>query len=170
MGAVFRCEAVFCCDDFFSCEVVSRCDDFSRTGDFSRTCAIAKAAAEDHPSALGTGFGPHIDKQVGGPHYLLIVFDDNNGVAQVAKALQDRDKSLSITGMQTYRRFIEYIHRTHQRTAQGGHQIDSLTLAAAQTVRAAVQGQIGQTHVGNIAKPRQHLVYGLAGNIPVRFA
>ena len=98
------------------------------------------------------------------------MFDDNNGVAQVAKALQNRDKSLGITGMQTNRRFIEYIHRTHQRTAQGGHQIDSLTLSAAQTVRAAVQGQIGQAHVGNIAKPRQHLVYGLAGNIPVRFA
>ena len=139
--AAFWCYGFFCCDDFFCCEVVSRCDDFSRTG------AVAKAAAEDHPSALGTGFGSHIDKQVGGPHYLLIVLDDNNGVAQVAKALQDRDKSLGVTGMQTNRRFIEYIHRTHQRTAQGGHQIDSLTLAAAQTVRAAVQGQIGQTHV-----------------------
>ena len=74
-------------------------------------------------------------------------------IAEVAQPLHHRYETLRITRMQPDARFIQYIHRTDQRTAQRIGQMDALRLPARKRARSAVQTQIRHAHLQQIRKP-----------------
>ncbi len=49
---------------------------------------------------------PQIDDVIGPRHRLLVVFDDQDGVAHIAQALQSLDQRLVVAGVQADRRLI----------------------------------------------------------------
>src|SRR5207237_123898 len=49
---------------------------------------LVEGAGADHFAAVDSGAGPHVDHMVGGADRLLVMLDDEYGIAEAAEALQ----------------------------------------------------------------------------------
>ena len=79
------------------------------------------------------------------------MLDNHDGVAQVAQLLEHLDEAVSVARVEAYGGLVEDVHAAHQRAAKRGGQVDALALAAAETVGEAVQRQVSQAHVEQVA-------------------
>ena len=64
---------------------------------------IGRRSRRDYVSAVDAGAGPHVDHVIGGTDCILVVFDDDNGIADIAQALERLDQALVVTLMKTDR-------------------------------------------------------------------
>ena len=78
------------------------------------------------------GPGPQVDDEVGGADRLLVVLDDEHGVAEVAQPLQGVEEPPVVPLVQADRRLVEDVEHPHQARADLGGQPDALALAARQ--------------------------------------
>ena len=69
---------------------------------------------EDNLSAQSSGIRTDIDQIVGSAHDLLVVLDDDDGVAQRLQFLQHMDQTVGVASMQADARLVEDIERSHQ--------------------------------------------------------
>src|SRR5690554_583478 len=69
------------------------------------------SACKNQLSAIYTCFWTDINQIICRFHHLLLVFYNNNGVANVAKRFEYADQTLCISWMQTDARLIQYIYR-----------------------------------------------------------
>ena len=99
------------------------------------TCA-ARALGDDL-AAVHAGAGAHVDQPVGGAHRLLVVLDDDHGVAEVAQALERRDQPAVVALVQPDRRLVEDVEHAHEARADLRREPDALRLAAGQRRGAA---------------------------------
>ena len=95
---------------------------------------------------MHTGTGADIHNIISLAHGILIVFDHDQGVAQVAQALHGGDQFIIVALVQADARLVQHVQHTGQRAADLGGQADTLALTARQGCRAARQGQIAQTY------------------------
>ena len=109
--------------DFF---VGSRADDFA--------AAFAGARAE-------------IENVVGGAHDVGIVLDDENGVSQVAQAVQDLDQPVGVAAVQADGRLVEHVERADQTRAERGCQLDALRFAAGERRGEAIEREVFEADV-----------------------
>ena len=98
-------------------------------------------------------------------HHVFVVFYDDHRVAQVAQLLQRRDEPLVVALVQSDAGLIQNIEHVHQLTAYLRRQTDTLTLAARQRCRLAVQCQIVQSHIEQEIQTRAYLLQYLCGNL-----
>ena len=108
----------------------------------------------DDPAARLPRARSDVDDPVRGLHGLLVVLDDDEGVAEVPKALQGRDELAVIALVQADRGLVE--HADEARADLGG-QADALRLAARERPSAAREGQVGQPHVDQEGQARLDL-------------
>ena len=99
----------------------------------------AGSAFEEELSAEASGAGSEVNDAVGRLDHFGVVLDDDDRVAPVGQAAQDRQQPPRVGGMETDRRFVENIERPGQRAAQGGSEADALRLAPGQGPRRARQ-------------------------------
>ena len=78
---------------------------------------LAYPSLVDDLASIYSCLRTYVYEQVCCPHYLLIVFHDNNGVTQVTQPLQHRDKTFCITRMQSDARLIQNVKGAYKRTA-----------------------------------------------------
>ena len=71
-----------------------------------------------------------------------IVFDDDEGIAEVAKGFHDFDELEAIAGMESCRRFIEDVERIRKTASEAASQVETLCFAAAEGSRAPMERQI----------------------------
>ena len=76
--------------------------------------------------------GPDVDHPVGRPDRLLVVLDDEHGVAEVAQPRQRRDQLRVVALVEPDRRLVEDVQHAHQRRPDLGREPDPLGLAARQ--------------------------------------
>src|SRR5207244_9201880 len=57
---------------------------------------------------------PNIEQMIGSAHHLSIMLDDEDGVSDVAKAVQQPNQTIVIARMQSNRRLVEDVKRAHQ--------------------------------------------------------
>ena len=107
---------------------------------------LGRADRDDLP-AVHAGTGSHVHEVVGVHHGVLVVLDDDQGVAQVAQVLQRADQAVVVLGVQPDAGFVEDVQHAGQPAADLGGQPDALRLPAAQGVRGAVQAQVVQADV-----------------------
>ncbi len=88
-----------------------------------------------------------VDDVVRGAHRVLVMFDDDHGVADVAQAKQSRDQAVIVSGMKTNGRLVQNIENPHQPGANLRRQADSLRLAPRERRRRPFEAQIVQAHV-----------------------
>ena len=93
---------------------------------------------------LTPGPGPEIDEPVGRAHRVLVVLDDDHGVAQVAQPLQGGDQAVVVARVQADRRLVEDVEHADQPAADLAGQADALGLAAGERRRRAVERQVVQ--------------------------
>jgi hypothetical protein len=105
-------------------------------------------------AAVLPGTGADVDDVVGDPDGLLVVFDDDQGVAQVAEADQGLDEPLVVPLMEPDRGLVEDVEHPHQTRADLGGEPDPLRLPAGEGGRRPGQGQVVEpTSSRNLSGP-----------------
>ena len=74
---------------------------------------VARRAFRDHLSPVLARAGPHVDEPVGGAH-LLVVLDDEHGVAEVAKPLERPDEPSVVALVEPDRGLVEDVEHPHE--------------------------------------------------------
>ena len=114
---------------------------------------VGQAALADDLATVHAGTGADVQDVVGGADRVLVVFDHNHRVAQVAQAGEGAQQALVVALVQADGWFVEYVHHPDQAGADLAGQADALGLAAGQGVGLALQGQVVQAHVDQEAQP-----------------
>ena len=114
---------------------------------------LRRAALEDHLAAELAGAGPEVDHVVGGADRLLVVLDDDHGVAEIAQARQRREQLAVVALVQADRRLVEHVEHAGEVRADLRGQPDALPFAARQRGRAAGQREVADADVVEEAQP-----------------
>ena len=108
---------------------------------------VLQRAGGDHAAAVDAGAGPHVDDVIGGADRVLVMLDDEHGVAEVAQALEGDQQPVVVALVEADRRFVEDVEDAGQAGADLGGEADALALAARQGAGFAVEGQVFQPDV-----------------------
>src|SRR3974390_984924 len=90
--------------------------------------------------------GANLAQPIGGANSFLVVFDDNDGIAEIAQPLQGADHLDVVLGVQTNAGFIENIKHAHEPRADLSGEPDSLRFATRERCGAPVQIQVVQAN------------------------
>ena len=74
--------------------------------------------------------GPDVDDVVGGAHHLLVVLDDDHGVAEVAQTGEGLDQARVVGRVEADGRLVADVQHAHEAGADLGGEADALGLAA----------------------------------------
>ena len=96
-----------------------------------RSSPCTRAGVDDLAAVLA-GAGADVDDVVGDPDGVLVVLDDEHGVAEVAQADQRVDEAVVVPLVQADGRLVEHVEHADQAGADLGGQADALGLAAGQ--------------------------------------
>ena len=91
--------------------------------------------------------GTEVDDVVRGADDGLFVLHDHNGVAEVAKTVEDADEPVGVVGMEADAGLVEDIGAAHQAAAKARAELDALALAPTQGGASPVEGQVAQSDV-----------------------
>ena len=122
-------------------------------GPWNITCAAVLAGAR-----------PEIDEVVGGANRLLVVLDDEHGVAEIAKPAQRREQTPVVALVQPDRRLVEHVQHAGELRSDLRRQPDALAFAARQRGRAAPERQIADADVDQKPQPVANLPQHAAGD------
>ena len=117
---------------------------------------LRRAEAHDAAAAFPRP-GAEVENAVGGKHDLGVVLDDHQRVAGIAQLFHDADHAAHVARVQSDRRLVEREQRIGERGAERGGEIDALHFTAGEGSRLAVEREVAQPHVREIAEPRAHL-------------
>ncbi len=104
-------------------------------------------ALGDDLAAMNAGGRAHVDHMVGGENRLLVMFDHQHRIAQVAQALEADQQPVIVALVQADGGFVQHIEHAGQARADLRGQPDTLALAAGQGAGIARQVQIVQAHI-----------------------
>ena len=79
---------------------------------------------------------PHVDEPVGRAHHLLVVLDDEHGVAEVAEPLERADQPAVVALVEPDRRLVEDVEHADELRADLRREPQPLRLAARERRRA----------------------------------
>ena len=125
---------------------------------------LVGGAGGHHVPAQLPGPGPEVDHEVRGADRLLVVLDDQHGVAEVAQALERVEQAPVVALVEPDGRLVEDVEHPHQARADLGGQPDALPLAARQRGRRPVQGQVLEADVDEEAQALADLLEHAPGD------
>ena len=108
---------------------------------------IGRRSCRNHVSAVNARTGAHIDHVVGSANRILIVLDDDNGIADIAQALKCLDQAFVVALMKTNRRLIQNVQNAHESGADLSCQANALGLTAGKRRRGAIERQIIESDI-----------------------
>src|SRR5207253_9689500 len=95
-------------------------------------------------TAAHTRAGAQIQDIIGVPDCVRIVFDDQDGIAEITQSMEGRKETIIVALMQTDARLVENVQHAYERSPDLRRQPDTLRLTAAERAALAVQGQIAK--------------------------
>ncbi len=113
---------------------------------------VLHRALGDHLAAVLARTGTQVEDPVGREDGLVIVLDDQDGVAQIAQALEGAQQAGVVARVQADGRLIQHIQHAHQARADLGGQADALGFAAGERARRARQGEVIQADIDQEAQ------------------
>ena len=122
-------------------------------------------AGVDDLAAVLAGTRADVDDPVGGLDRLLVVLDDDQGVAEVLEPDQGLDQPLVVALVQADARLVEDVEHAHQAGADLGGQADALGLAAGQGGRGPVEREVVEPDVEQEAQPLLDLLEHPLGDL-----
>ena len=114
---------------------------------FGIVANVIGCALRDDASAVLAGAEADVDDVVGVLDGILIVLDDDHGVADVTQALQRVEQPRVIALVQADRRFVEHVHHAGESRPDLACQPDALCFAAGQRVGGTVKRQVVEPDV-----------------------
>ena len=121
----------------------------------------------DDLAAVLAGAGADVDDPVGGPDGVLVVLDDDQGVAEVLEPDQRLDQPLVVALVQPDRRLVEDVEHADQAGADLGGQPDPLRLAAGQRPRGPVEREVVEADVEQEVEPLLDLLEHPLADLPL---
>src|SRR6476660_8618947 len=94
-----------------------------------------------------------VEDVVSGPDGVLVMFDHNHRVAEVAQALEGFEQPRIVPLVQADARFVENIKHAGQTGADLRGEPDALTFAAGQRARGAREGEIVEPDIHQKLEP-----------------
>ena len=125
-------------------------------------------ALGDDLAAVLAGARAHVDDVVGRAHRLLVVLDDDDGVAEVAQAQERVDEAPVVALVQTDAGLVEDVEHADERRADLGGEADALRLAAAERGRGALQREVADADVVEERQPLADLLDDAAADEALR--
>ena len=110
-------------------------------------------ALRDDFAAMHAGAGADVDDVVGKADRILVVLDDDHGVAEVAQARERAEQALVVALVQADRRFVEHVHHADQSRADLRGEADALRFAAGQAVGLAIEREVIEADIDEEAQP-----------------
>ena len=104
-------------------------------------------AGTNHVPTMPTRAGANVKDIIRFKHHLFIVFNHQNGVAQIAEIFERVDQFNVVALMETNARFIHNIQNPNQLSTNLGRQTNPLGFAPRQRFEGAVKRQVIQTNV-----------------------
>ena len=104
-------------------------------------------------AAVDAGAGADVEHIVGGADGVLVMFDHDHGVAEVAQAFQCFEQARIVALVQADRGLVEHIEHAGQAAADLRGEANALALAAGQCARRAHQRQIIEPDVDQEFQP-----------------
>ncbi len=101
---------------------------------------------------------PHVDEPVRGAHHLLVVLDDENGVAQILEPLERRDQPAVVALVQSDRRLVEDVEHPDQLRTDLGREPKPLRFAAGERLRGTVELEVADADVVQEGEPLADLL------------
>ena len=111
--------------------------------------------------------GPEVDHVVGGAHRLLVVLDDDDGVAEVAQLLERGEQPRVVALVQADRRLVEDVQHADEPRADLRRQADALRLAARERLGGAAEREVVEPDVDEEAQPLAHFLEDRAGDLGI---
>ena len=108
--------------------------------------------------------GTEIDQIVGRANRLLVVLDDEHGVAEVAQLAERREQPAVVALVQADRRLVEHVQHAGQLRSDLRREPDALAFAARERRGAAAERQIADADVDEEAQPIANLAQHAAGD------
>src|SRR5690606_37007401 len=129
-----------------------------------------EVALIDEFAAILARMHADIDHVVGGTHCFLIVLDNDDRVADIAKVFEDLDESRIIPRMQPDRWFVENIQRPDKERAEIRRKLNSLRLAARECRGKTAERQVIEPDVHKKREPPANFEQKLVGDLHTLFA
>ena len=101
---------------------------------------------------------PEVDDPVGRAHHLLVVLDDEHGVADVAQPLERVDEPAVVALVEPDRRLVEDVEDADELRADLRREPEPLRLAARERLRGAVELEVADADVLEERQPLAHLL------------
>ena len=121
-----------------------------------------QVAGIDHAAALLARAQADVDDVIGDTDHVLVVLDDEHGVALLPQLPQDVDQPLVVSRVEADRRLVEHVERADQSRPERRREVDPLRLAAGERGREPIERQVVQPDVAQKREPPldfpQHLV------------
>jgi hypothetical protein len=95
-----------------------------------------------HFAAVDSGAGPHVDDMVGMANGVLVMLDDEHGVAEGFQALQGFEKAVVVLLVEADRGLVEDIKDAREAGADLTGETDALALAARERAAGAIEVKI----------------------------
>ena len=96
---------------------------------------------------MNAGAGTEVHHVVRLADRVLVVLDDDDGVAEVTQAMQRVEQALVVALVQPDRRLVEDVHDADESRADLAREADALRLAARECLGAAVERQVVEADV-----------------------
>ena len=116
-------------------------------------------------AAVLAGAGADVDDPVGRGDGVLVVLDDDQGVAEVAQPGQRGDQPPVVALVQADARLVEHVEHPDQAGADLGGEPDPLRLAAGQRAGGAVEGEVVEADVEQEAEAGVDLLEHRGGDL-----
>ena len=116
---------------------------------------LLQRALRDQPPAARPRARADVEDVVGGADRVLVVFDDDHAVAQVAQLAHGGDEPVVVALVQADARLVQHVKHPRQARADLRGEPDALRLPAGQRAALAVEVQVAQADLHEKAKPRR---------------
>ena len=108
---------------------------------------VGDAAGVDDLAAVLTGAGPDVDHPVGHADRVLVVLDDDQGVAELLEAHEGLDQPVVVALVEADGRLVEDVEDADETGADLGREPDPLGLAARQRAGRPVEAEVVEADV-----------------------
>ena len=107
---------------------------------------------------MDAGAGADIEHVVGGADGVLVVLDDNHGVAEIAQALKSFEQPRVVALVQADRRLVQHVKHAGEAGADLRGEPDALALAAGQRARRTREREIIEPDIDQELQPLADLL------------
>ncbi len=137
-----------------------------RAGDRPGFCQhrIEQAVGHDLAAVLARPRA-EVDDPIGRSDRLLVMLDDQHGVAEVPQPGEGRDELGVVALVEADRRLVEDVQDAHERRADLGREANSLRLAAREGLARSVDGEVVEPDVDEEPEPRPDLLQDLVRDL-----